>query len=262
VGVRHCIAGGVFVLAVAVHLPAQEAPAAMSVAVEEGRLTCDIRMVPLSQVLQALAERTGVTFVPADTIRGDDVTLEMTNVPLEAGLRRLLRRYDRFVYYGASEDSPSLRTVWIYPKGFGAALQPVAQDSLAAADIRQRVADPDPRVREEAYAALFSKDDETSRELLVNALRGATESDEGLRERLLTETINQAVKLPSDLLTDLMRTDASELIRLRALDAMAADPAGVDAAAAAAAGDPSPMVRERAQQILAAHAAANRRPQQ
>ncbi len=37
--------------------------------------------------------------------------------------------------------------------------------------------------------------------------------------------------------------------------------AGVDAAAAAAAGDPSPMVRERAQQILAAHAAANRRPQ-
>ena len=68
-GVRHCIAGGVFVLAVAVHLPAQEAPAAMSVAVEEGRLTCDIRMVPLSQVLQALAERTGVTFVPADTIR-------------------------------------------------------------------------------------------------------------------------------------------------------------------------------------------------
>ena len=143
-GVRHCIAGGVFVLAVAVHLPAQEAPAAMSVAVEEGRLTCDIRMVPLSQVLQALAERTGVTFVPADTIRGDDVTLEMTNVPLETGLRRLLRRYDRFVYYGASEDSPSLRTVWIYPKGFGAALQPVAQDSLAAADIRQRVADPIP----------------------------------------------------------------------------------------------------------------------
>jgi hypothetical protein len=109
---------------------------------------------------------------------------------------------------------------------------------------------------------LIAKDDETSRELLVNALRGATEPDEGLRERLLTETINQAVKLPSDLLTDLMRTDASELIRLRALDALADDPAGVDAAAAAAVGDPSLMVRERAQQILAAHAATNRRPQQ
>ena len=259
--VRHRVVFGICVFALAVDVAAQEAPAAMSVAVEKGRISCDIRTAPLSQVLTALAERTGVTFVPADTIRGDDITLEMTNVPLEAGLRRLLRRYDTFMSYGASENSPSLRTVWIYPKGLGAALQPVAQDSLGAADIRQRVTDPDPRVREEAYAALISRDDETSRELLTYALRGA-EADEGLREQLLTEIINQAVKLPSDLLTDLTRTDTSELIRLRALDALVDDPAGVDAAAAAAAGDPSPMVRERAEQILAAHAATNRRPQE
>ena len=263
--VRHRVAYGVFVLAVrvGVAVAAQEPPpSVMSVAVEKGRMTCSIRTAALSQVLEVLAEKTGVTFVPTETIRGDDVTVEMVNVPVEAGLRRLLRRYDTFLYYGASGDSPSsLRAVWIYPKGVAASLQPFPQESLAAADIRQRVADPDPRVRENAYAALISKDDETSRELVVNALRGATEPDAALRERLLTETINQGMELPSDLLTNLARMDGSELIRLRALDALAEDPAGVDAAAAAA-GDPSPMVRERAQQILAAHAGPNRRPPQ
>jgi hypothetical protein len=259
--IRHCVVGSVCVLAVAVHLAAQEPPAVMRVAVEKGLLTCSIRTAPLAEVLEALADRTDVSFVPTDTIRGDDVTLEMTNVPVEAGLRRLLRRYDTFMYYDASGDLPSLRTVWIYPRGLGAGLQPGPQHSLAVPDSQEHVVDADSRIREEAYAALISKDDQASRELLVDVLRGTTEPDEGVRERLLTETINQGMKLPRDLLTDLARTDASELIRLRALDALADDPAGVDAATAAA-GDPSPMVRERAQQILAAQAASNRRPPQ
>jgi hypothetical protein len=259
--VRRYVACSVFTFGVTLTVCAQE-PTALSVIVQKGRITCTIKIAPLSQVLEVLTERTGVTFVPAEGIREDDVTLEMANVPLEAGLRRLLGRYDTFLYYGARGNGPSpLRAVWIYPKGAGAALQPVFKESLATADMRRRVADPDPRVREEAYAALIAKGDETSGELVVNAVRGATESDDSLRERLLTETINQGMKLPTDLLIDLARTDASEMIRLRALDALADDPAGTEAAATAVS-DPSAMVRERAQQILAARAAPNpRRPQ-
>jgi hypothetical protein len=222
-------------------------------------MTCSIENASLLQVLEELGGRTGVAFVAAQSIGDDRVSLEVVDVLFDEGLRRLLRSYDAFLYYSASDEAvSSLRAVWIYAKGAGTALQPVPQETEAAvAELRERLGDADPRVREQAYMALISRPDDASRELVLNALRGSTETDEDLRQRLLLGTIHQGMDVPRDLLADLALADGSELLRLLALDALADDPTVGDVAAAAV-NDPSPMVRQRAQEILGAMAAANR----
>jgi hypothetical protein len=144
-----------------------------------------------------------------------------------------LRRYDAFLYYGGTDSTPaSLRVVWIYRKGSGAALQPVPPESWAATpELQQGVRDPDPAVRERAYVALMSRHDAVSREIVLNALRGATENDDGVRQRLLSSAVQQAMDIPQDLLADVARTDPSEVLRLLALDALAVDAAVKDVAA-------------------------------
>ena len=128
---------------------------------------------------------------------------------------------------------------------------------MGLAALRERIDDPDPQVREHAYMALLARQDDTSRELVWAALRGATESDEDLRQRILASAMNQSVDLPPDLLADLALVDGSEVLRVLALDALADGPRSEDVAVTAAS-DPSPMVRQRAEEILEAKAA-NRR---
>ena len=224
---RHIVACGVLSLAV-VGANAQESPARMSLSVEKGRMTCSIENVSILQVLEELGGRTGVAFVPAESITDDRVSLEVVNLPLDEGVRRLLRDYDAFLYYSASDDAlSSLRAVWIYPKGAGSALQPVPKESstTAIAGWRERIVHPDPRVREQAYIALIASPDDASRELVLNALRGVTETDEDLRQRVLLSAIHQGVDVPDDLLAALALADGSEVLRLLALDALADDPA-------------------------------------
>jgi hypothetical protein len=56
--------------------------------------------------------------------------------------------------------------------------------------------------------------------------------------------------IPRDLLADVARTDASEVLRLLALDALAVDAAVKDVAASLLQ-DPSSLVQRRAKEILA-----------
>lgn len=232
-------------------IDAQEPAGRMSLSVTQGRMTCTIRNYPITEVLDELGARTRVGFVVAEDLADSRVSVNLVNVPIDEGVRRLLRGYDAFLYYGGSDDaSSSLRTVWIYPKGSGSVVRPVPPESWAAsAELRERVGDADARVREQAYMALMLRPDAASRELVLNALRGATETDDALRQRLLSRATQQGMEVPRDLLADVARADGSEMIRLLALDALASDPAVQDVAASLA-NDPSPVVQQRAKEIL------------
>jgi HEAT repeat protein len=114
------------------------------------------------------------------------------------------------------------------------------------------VTDANPRVRERAYEALMNGASDRGRELVLDAIRGLSEQDEGVRQRLLSNAMSKGMDLPPDLLTDLVRGDGSEDMRLMALDVLAttAPPTTAKAAAEAALNDPSGAVRERAADIL------------
>lgn len=226
----------------------------MSIAIEKGRITASIRNSPFDAVLEQLASQTGAAFVPADDldIRAIRVSAELAGVPLDEGLRLLFNNYDVFFYYGAVGTAPSsLRTVWFYRKGAAANLRPVPPEVWASTkDLQAAIADPDPVVRARAYEALMSRPDRESRELVLLALRGLSETDDAVRERTLAIASSTDMPLPSDLLMDLVRSDRHEGVRLNALNALASEPT-LKEAARAALNDPSQTVRKRAKVILA-----------
>jgi hypothetical protein len=229
-------------------------PGRISLTVKKGRLTASIKDCPMGSVLEELDLQTDVALIPAKDldIAEDRVSAQLADVPLDEGLRRLLENYDTFLYYGVVGNAPSsLRAVWIYPKGTASVLRPVPPEAWASSkELEASLADWYPEVRERAYEALMLRPSSASRELVLQALRGASETDEGVRQRLLSSAISNGMRLPPDLLTELARWDGSEGIRLMALDALAGDPALKELAQAVSA-DPSQAVREKAKEILA-----------
>jgi len=252
------VACGAFSLVAVSPAVAQESAARMSITVEKGRMTCSIDNSSLLEVLEDLGGKTAIAFVPAESIANDRLSLEVADVPVDDGIRQLLRDYDTFLYYAPGDDSvASLRVVWLYAKGAGSTLQPVPQESSSVAELREQVASPDARVREHAYIVLLARPDDQSRELVWSALRGATEIDEDLRQQILVSAMNRGTDVPQDLLANLVLGNDSATLRVLALDALAEDPT-VESVATSVANDQSPMVRQRAQEILQAKAAANR----
>jgi hypothetical protein len=224
------------------------------VSIRGGRVTGHVHNRSLGEVLDEVTRHTRVAFVAADGIRDDSISAELLDTPLDEALRRLLSRYDTFFYYGVVGNTPSkLRAVWIYAKGTAAALRPVPPETWAGTgELEASVTDANPRVRERAYEALMNGASDRGRELVLDAIRGLSEQDEGVRQRLLSNAMSKGMDLPPDLLTDLVRGDGSEDMRLMALDVLAttAPPTTAKAAAEAALNDPSGAVRERAADIL------------
>ncbi|HEX2460643.1 MAG TPA: hypothetical protein VHJ58_10890 [Vicinamibacterales bacterium] len=242
------------------HPPPSPPPSAPIIDVKDGLLTAKARNHPLGAVLAELGSRTKVALVAAPEIEQDPVSAHVEALPLDRGLRELLKNYDTFFYYGGQgEASTELRIVWIYPKGAAAMLQPVPPEAWASSrELKALLAASNPTVREQTYEALMSRPDPESQELVIQAIRGATEFDPELRQRILSSAISKGVVFPPDLLPYMAVADASEEIRSMALDALVTH-TDVKRLAEAALSDPSEAVRDRAAQILADLSAGARR---
>jgi hypothetical protein len=225
--------------------------AAPVIAVDKGRLTARVRDLALGTVLAEIAAQTPVALVAAPDIEQDPVSADLQAVALDRGLRDLLKEYDTFFFYGSGTNAPAeLRGVWVYPKGTASMLQPVAPEAWASShELKALLVQSNAIVREQTYEALMSRPDAESQDAVMQALRGATEFDPELRQRLLSSAISKGVLFPPDLLPYMAVADDSEAIRLMALDALATE-ADMKHVFHAALSDPSESVRDRAAQIL------------
>ena len=90
------------------------------------------RMLHFTSVLEEISARTQIALVAGEGLEGDYVSAELKNVPVDEGLRDILKNHDAFYYYGAvgQNTKPSLRAVWVYAKGTAATFQPVAPGGL------------------------------------------------------------------------------------------------------------------------------------
>jgi hypothetical protein len=228
-------------------------PAATAViTIDAGRLTARLQDQALGTVLGEVAARSEVALVVATPdIEQDPVSADIKGLPLDRALRVLLKDYDTFFFYGSATTAPAdLRGVWVYRKGTAALLQPVPPEAWASSrELKDALAQADAGAREQIYESLLSRPDPESQAVIIQALRGATEADAELRERLLSSAISHGVAFPPGLLSEMAISDRSEAIRLMALDALALDP-DVTQVAQSALGDPSDAVRDRAAQIL------------
>jgi len=206
----------------------------------------------LGAVLAAIGERSGIAIVVATPdIEQDPVSVDIKGMSLDRALRELLKPYDAFFLYGSTTTAPAeLRGVWIYRQGTATLLQPVPPETWASSrELKDALAQAEPGARERIYETLLTRPDPDSQAIVMQALRGTTEPDAELRERLLSSAISSGVAFPPGLLSEMAIADRSEAIRLMALDALVLDP-DVTQVAQSALGDPSDVVRERAAQIL------------
>ncbi len=228
----------------------------LSMTYEGGRLSIRMQDAALADALQEMSRRTGVKINVAPEIEDAKVSACLSGVELDRGLRAVLSEYDVFLYYGGNEsDGVSLRSVWVFPKGAAATIQPAPIDAWAGGkEIEALLSNPEPGVRQHAYEALMRRPDGRSRELVIQAIRGATEKDDDLRQRILSDALSRSLAIPADVLAELARSDNSEQVRWMALDALSQDAMGRQTAEAAMT-DPSATIRQRAEEILAVAAA-------
>ena len=226
----------------------------VSVEVRDGKITVAFRDSPLHIVCSAISSKSNISIIVADGVAEDRVTLNVSSVPADLAIRQLLTKYDTFLFYGGSTNTPPvLRVVWVYPKGSAADIHPVPRSKWAGTrELESALNDSSPQVRGAAYEALLDRPDGQSRSLVLDAIRGIRERDSVVRERLLSTAITKGFPFTGDVLSDLARTDVSEQIRWMALDTLAfSEYSRARVVAEAAATDSSELVRTRANEILA-----------
>ena len=247
-------------------MPAQEKPETpqpprneLSVKVDGDYLTVRAHNTALRAALDELARQSAVRITVAPEVDDTSITLDFGG-PVDLGLRALLANYDAFFSYGGKADEPvTLRAVWVYPKGATLTLRPAPLEACTASrELESLSADADPGVRQTAYEALMSRPDTRSRELVMQAIQGLREKDEGLRQRIFSAAIARGLTIPPEMLAGMAGGDASEFIRWMALDALSQFPLARQAAEAALT-DSSAMVRQKAGEMMTVLAAEGQR---
>lgn len=253
---------GVILMAVAQEGPApqsQAGPSPLSVVFEKDRLSVRMQNASMRDALGEIERRTSVKIAVSQAIEDHEISADFS-LPLDLGLHALLGMYDSFFYYGASgQDAPLLRAVWVFPKGAALTMAPVPLEAWAGGKELEAVSsESDPKVRQAAYEALMARPDSRSRELVIQAIRGARERDADVRQRVLAAAMSKGLSIPPEVLSELARGDGSEQIRWMALDALSQS-ATARQAAEAALTDPSSAVRQKAEEILSLLAAEGHR---
>ena len=98
--------------------------------------------------LAGATQKAGVPIILAEALHDRPLSLQLQDVPLEAGLRELLKEEDVFFFYSAEKAPSSLKAVWVYPKGQGRGLEPVPPEQWASTrELERWMADRDAAVR-------------------------------------------------------------------------------------------------------------------
>jgi hypothetical protein len=230
------------------------------VEVRGDRLSVRLEGVPWGGVLTELERQTGLPFHLQGFLAGT-VTEAFEALPLEQGLRRLLRHVNFILLYAGAKDTPRagshVAQVWILPKRDGgrsdiaqAPHPPVrgAEDPLESLITTALAAEAQREEREQAMAALAAYRDPRARGALLQALQDPEEHVRWSTVAALTTVRDEAA---ADLLSHALLEDASADLRAGAADALGkiASPRAIDALQRAL-GDESAGVRQSAVEAL------------
>jgi hypothetical protein len=174
--------------------PGAAADAPFALRAENDRLSLDAEDAPLEEVLEEIVKQVGVEIIIHGEIQRV-VSVEFSDIPLEEGLKRLIRDFDHVFVYAATEGGGvSVQELIIYAgEGVGRyeastpgpitpqkrrsplKLKGTSLESLASA-----LEDEDPEVREEAVDLLADSEDERAVLYLSEVL--LNDEDEDVRE--------------------------------------------------------------------------------
>jgi hypothetical protein len=223
-------------------------PQKRSVAFKGGRFSVDVQGHALETVASEISDGSGVPIMLDSAVAKNLVTAKFQDLPLDEGLRQILKNCDTFFFYGAANDGPaSLKVVWVYPKGTAQGMAPVPPEKWAStSELEKMLSDPNPEVRGLAVEALI---EQKSLQALGAVMQALKDSDDQVRTRALYGAAKSGIDLPPDTVRSLALNDASPNVRFLALQSMANAP-DVKTIAESLLNDPNEPVRLEAQEIL------------
>ncbi len=230
-----------------------------SVTFKDGRLSINAQNRSLERVVDQITQKAGIAVILGDGLGKQPINLSFQNLPLDEGLRQILKDYDAFFFYGVGKEGPaSLSAIWVYPRGRGRGLEPVPPEKWAStAELEKLLADPDPQVRLRAVHTLIDRKGNNAEDMVLGALKDA---DGQVRAEALYTALRKGVELPADSLINLALGDPSPDVRVLALDAIARGP-DARPIAVGALNDPNPHVQDKAREIIEALDSAEGQPE-
>jgi hypothetical protein len=214
---------------------------------QNGKLTVIVKDRSLAWILDSISQRTKIAITTND-LSDPRISIDLQDLPVEQALRLILQGYDSFFYYGGEKDGPtSVRAVWVYPNGRAQGVEPVPPEKWASTkEFERRVTDPRPGVRAQAVEALIERKGPAALPLATGALR---DPDAGVRVQALYSGLENDLKLPPEMLRDLVLQDPSVEVRVLALQNLAGSSEARDVAQSALY-DADPNVRTAAKEVL------------
>jgi hypothetical protein len=229
----------------------QDAPPAAAPVVtfnKDGRITISAERPLLSGVLAELSAGANIPIVVADALAEEPVAIKLREVTLEAAFGQILAPYDAFYLYTASGKSDgAISTIWVYPRGEGRSLQPVAPvQGTSTKALDHALEDPDPNVRYEAYEAIIGRQGARALPTFHQAL---ADGSEVVRFAALHAAIDAGLEIPTSELSALVSSDPSRDVRLLALEGLGSRPEA-EALVASLQDDPDREVGAQAKETL------------
>ena len=192
---------------------ADTSQATSPVTVKAGLLSVMLDEQPLRWVLDEISRQTGILFETGPEINEQRVTDAFQDIPIERGLRRLLRSWDLFFFYEGEQVQP--QTIWVYQQGKGVGLRPVPPEVWASTqELELAFNDIDPEIRSKALQALVERKGKSASSLLNMALE---DSDDQVRLGALTAANNSSLEIAPDTLIRIVQNDPSPRVRFLAL---------------------------------------------
>lgn len=236
------------------------------ITIDSGQLIIRVNNRPLQGVLNEISRQSKVMVMGTAGTVGQTLSVQLDRMPLDQGLRHILKDYDIFFFYSAQDSTEGkgaqasatapLKAVWIYPKGEGldtASTLP-RQETGTADEIKKRMANLSVAERARWVELLIEQKKGDELEAVEIALN---DPNDEVRERTLHAALNSGVTLPSAWIENLAVNDFSPMVRFLAMGAFIrysddsqVPPPNARTIAQMALRDPSLNVRERAHQIL------------
>jgi len=217
---------------------------------KDGLLSARARNLPLARLADELSQKAGIAVLLLEDVGNESVSANFDDLPVDQGLRRVLKKQDAFFFYGVDEDqSSSLKAIWIYPKGRGRGLAPIPPDKWQSTkEISAMLKDSDPNVRSRAIETLVERKGSGAKEAVLTATH---DDNEQVRSGALYAALHSAMELPEGDLSNLALKDNSADVRFLALQALSnANSPDLRAIAEQAANDSNEAVRNAAREAL------------
>jgi hypothetical protein len=190
---------------------------------KDGRITISAERPLLSEVLAELSAGANIPIVVADALAEESVAIKLHEVTLEEAFGQILAPYDDFYLYTASGKSDgAISAIWVYPRGEGRSLQPVAPAQGASNEgLEHALEDPDPNMRYEAYEAIIGRQGARA---LPTFHKAIADDSELVRFAALHAAIDAGLEIPTSELSALASGDPSRDVRLLALEGLGSRP--------------------------------------